>query len=163
MNTRRVLVVVGLVLLVTPPAVRAAGPLQYFTVTPCRIVDTRDPVGPHGGPALSSGSTRNFAAWGSNAPACGIPASINVRAVTVNATIVTPTNCGFLILWPRAGGSNPPPPTANINFNAGEQAIANGAVVGLGQFSDFQFSAQVGICGGTGTAHLIVDITGYYQ
>jgi hypothetical protein len=163
MNTRRALVVVGLVLALTTPASRAAGPLQYYTVTPCRIVDTRGAIGPHGAPALSSGSTRNFAAWGSNAAACGIPASINVRAVTVNATIVLPSNCGHLILWPRASGSNPPPLTSNINFNAGEQAIGNGAVVGLGQFSDFQFSAQVAICGGTGTADLVMDITGYYQ
>ena len=163
MNVRRTFIVLGLALALATPAGRAAGPLQYFTVTPCRLLDTRDPVGPTGGPALSSGSTRNFAAWGSNARACGIPASVNVRAITVNAAIIAPTNCGHFILWPRASGSNPPPATSNINFNAGEPAIANGAVVGLGQFSDFQFSAQVGICGGTGTAHLVVDITGYYQ
>jgi hypothetical protein len=163
MNTRRALVVVGLALAFATPTSRAAGPLQYFTVTPCRLLDTRDAIGPTGGPALSSGSTRNFAAWGSNSRTCGIPASVNVRAITVNATIVSPTTCGHLIIWQRASDPNPPPGTSNINFNAGELAIANGAVVGLGQFSDFQFSAQIGLCGGTGTAHLVVDITGYYQ
>ena len=162
MNVRRIAVLTSLSLFALTPRSSAVGPLQYFTVAPCRLVDTRGPIGPTGGPALSHGSTRNFAAYGSNSNTqCGIPST--AKAATLNLTIVTPSNCGFLIVWQRTATPNNPPLVSNINFNAGEAALANGAVVGLGAFSDYQFSAQVGICTGTGTAHLVVDVTGYYQ
>ena len=38
----------------------AAGPFQFFSVTPCRLVDTRGPVGVTGGPALAGNVTRSF-------------------------------------------------------------------------------------------------------
>jgi hypothetical protein len=162
MSVRRIAILATLGLLALAPRSPAVGPLQYFTVAPCRLLDTRGPIGPTGGPALSSSATRNFAAYGSNSNVqCGIPTT--AKAATMNITVVSPSNCGVLIVWQRAAAPNPPPLVSNINFNAGETAIANGAVVGLGQFSDYQFSAQVGICTGTGTAHLIADITGYYQ
>ena len=162
MNVRRIALLTSLGLFALTPRSPAFGPLQYFTVAPCRLVDTRGPIGPTGGPALSSGSTRNFAAHGNNSNMlCGIPPS--AMAASVNLTIVTPTNCGYLTVWQRTASPNNPPLASNINFNAGEVAIANGAVVGLGAFSDYQFSAQVGICTGAGTANLLVDITGYYQ
>ena len=30
----------------------------FYTVTPCRLVDTRNPTGPYGGPSLSANSDR---------------------------------------------------------------------------------------------------------
>ncbi|MGH9367048.1 MAG: S8 family peptidase, partial [Thermoanaerobaculia bacterium] len=45
------------------------GPKSFYTVTPCRAVDTRNASGPLGGPALSAGGTRTFALAGQ----CGIP------------------------------------------------------------------------------------------
>src|SRR5262245_3083791 len=43
-------------------------PSQYFTVTPCRLIDTRNPAGPYGGPALTAGVNRTFTVTGQ----CGI-------------------------------------------------------------------------------------------
>ena len=37
-------------------------PARFYTVTPCRIVDTRDPVGTFGGPSLAAMTTRDEAA-----------------------------------------------------------------------------------------------------
>ena len=41
-----------------PPA---AGGLNYYTVAPCRIADTRNAIGPFGGPAMNAGASRTFA------------------------------------------------------------------------------------------------------
>ena len=43
-----------------PDAARAAGPFQFHSLTPCRIVDTRNPNGPKGGPALQSNGAAGF-------------------------------------------------------------------------------------------------------
>jgi hypothetical protein len=36
------------------------GPIQFHTVTPCRVADTREPPGPSGGPPLFGGGFREF-------------------------------------------------------------------------------------------------------
>ena len=40
----------------TPPT-----PLQFVSTTPCRVVDTRNPDGPFGGPPIQGGTYRSFA------------------------------------------------------------------------------------------------------
>src|SRR5258708_6246610 len=44
--------------------------LRFVPVTPCRVADTRNPVGPFGGPFLSSQTFRDFGIPNS---ACNIP------------------------------------------------------------------------------------------
>ena len=41
----------------TPPA---SGTLQFYPMTPCRVVDTRGANGPLGGPRLATDGTRDF-------------------------------------------------------------------------------------------------------
>ena len=41
----------------TPPA---SGTLQFYPMTPCRVVDTRSANGPLGGPRLATNGTRDF-------------------------------------------------------------------------------------------------------
>ena len=53
---------------------------SFFTVTPCRLADTRNPPGPFGAPALSNGVVRTFTVGGN----CGVPAAAS--AVSVNLT-----------------------------------------------------------------------------
>ena len=48
-------------------AARAVGPLQFYSVTPCRLADTRGANGVNGGPVLSHGAVRSFAVY--SAPA----------------------------------------------------------------------------------------------
>lgn len=52
-------------------------PMQYVPVTPCRVVDTRNPDGPFGGPPLQGGTQRSFAIPSGN---CNIPERGVVRA-----------------------------------------------------------------------------------
>lgn len=144
----------------------AIGPLQFYSVTPCRLLDTRGPIGVDGGPAVSNGETRSFAVYGSNARACGIPSDGTVRAVSINVTVSYPSYYGHLTVWPY----NTPLPTlqgggtiSTINFDGAEPAIANGAIVPLTVDPFFQISVRPTLGGAGGNLQLIIDITGYFK
>lgn len=135
-------------------ALAQSGPYQYYAVTPCRLIDTRNPNGPTGGPALPGTGTRNFPIW--NTSGCGIPAT--AKAVTINLAVVGPTGAGNLRLWPYGITM---PLVATINFNANEPAIANGAIVPLGTDATYQMSAYLATGVGT-NANIVIDVTGYF-
>jgi hypothetical protein len=126
--------------LVTPPA-------QYHTITPCRLLDTRNPPGPFGGPGLTAGVNRTFTVAGS----CGIPA--DATAVFLNATIVSPTNTGNLRIFPTGGAV----PLASANNFAAGQIRGNNGVYTLDALGRFDVRLQP-----AGTAHLVVDVAGYF-
>ena len=135
------------------------GPLQFYSVTPCRLVDTREVNGPHGGPAIVIGTYRAFPIFGQYANQCGIPNT--AKAVSINAAIVGPSANGYITIW---ANNAPWPGTSNINFSAGEPALANGAIVKLtyppSDLVDPNY--QVLVTAGA-NLHLIIDITGYFQ
>jgi hypothetical protein len=139
-------------------AAKAAGPLQFYSVTPCRLLDTRDPVGVTGGPAVANQATRSFAVYGANARNCGIDSQ--AQAVSLNVTVASPTYFGHLTIWPY---NTTKPLVSTLNFNGGEPAIANGAIVPLTVNPSFQISASPFLGGTGGAVHLIVDITGYFK
>jgi hypothetical protein len=142
----------------TVSAASAAGPFQFHSVTPCRLADTRDPAGLTGGPALQSNVVRNLAVYGANARPCGI--STSAKAVALNVTVVTPSNFGYLTAYPY---NTLRPIVSTINFNPGEPALANGAIVPLTTDSSFQLAIYPFLSGGSGSVHLVLDITGYFQ
>ena len=144
---------VGAGLAVIASAASAAGPYQFYSVTPCRIVDTRNATGVSGGPALSGQGTRSFPVTG----LCGVPAT--AQAAVLNVVVVGPTGGGHLRIWPF---NTTMPLVATINFDPLEPAIANGAIVPLGSDPSLQISTFLGSGSGT-TAHLVIDITGYFQ
>jgi hypothetical protein len=141
------------VAMLTAAVAEAAGPFQFFSLTPCRIVDTRGPIGVTGGPVLTAGAPRNFPIAGQ----CGVPSS--ARAATLNVTMVGPTQDGFLSIWPY---NTPMPTVSTINAAAGEPAIANGAIVPLTTDPSFHVSVVYGTAV-PGTSHVIIDVTGYFQ
>ena len=59
-------------------------PIEWVSLTPCRLVDTRRPNGPFGGPPLAPGIPRSFAI--PNDPNCSIPAT--ALAYSLNVTVV---------------------------------------------------------------------------
>lgn len=123
-----------------------ASPGSYFTVPPCRLVDTRT----GGGGVLSSGIPRNIAI----AAHCGVP--LTAVAIAGNVTAIEPTGGGFFSLYP--GGASPPA-TTTINFGAG-QTRANNAILALGPDGTVTVSPLVS---GGGQAHLVIDVTGYFE
>ena len=121
---------------------------NFFTVTPCRLVDTRQPAGPFGGPALTCGADRTFVVAG----ACGVPAG--AKAISVNATVTTTSGSGNLRLF--AAGA-PAPTVSALNWSAG-QTRGNNGIVRLS--ASGHFSAR---CAPSGTTHFILDVNGYFQ
>jgi glucose/arabinose dehydrogenase/PKD repeat protein len=125
------------------------GPQDFFTLAPCRVLDTRDPNGPLGGPALAAGAERAFDVRA----ACGIPAG--ARAIAVNLTVTGASAPGHLRLW--ATGELPPV-SSTINFAAGSTR-ANSAVLRLGTNGSFSVFCATA----SGSAHLVVDVAGYFE
>ena len=125
-------------------------PYDFFSLTPCRLLDTRNPDGPSGGPALQNGVTRNFPAAG----LCGVPAT--AKALAVNATVISPGGSGFLKTYPTGCLV---PATSTLNFGTG-QTRANNAVLALG--TGGQVAVLPSVTGG-GTAHLALDVVGYFE
>ena len=125
------------------------GPEGFFTLAPCRLVDTRNPAGPRGGPVLTAGQTRGFTVSG----ACFIPAT--ARALVVNVAVVAPTGPGHLRLF---SADELRPLTSVVNFAAG-QTRASHAIVRLGAAGDLSV-----FCGMTsGSVHLVLDVAGYFE
>ncbi|HEV7516835.1 MAG TPA: hypothetical protein VGR07_11085 [Thermoanaerobaculia bacterium] len=134
-----------------PPVATAAGPLQLYTVPPCRLLDTRNPSGPAGGPALPPGGQRVLTVTSR----CGIPAA--ARAVAVNVTVVAPPQAGHIRFFP---GNAQAPNAAALNFGAG-QTRTNNAILMLASSGTGTLAVQSFTSGGF--LHLVLDVTGYFQ
>jgi hypothetical protein len=130
----------------TPPGAAA----KFYTVTPCRMIDTRNATGAYGGPALVASASRTFLAAGQ----CGIPSS--ATAVSVNVTATATTAPGYFALYP---GNGFPFGTSVLSFG-GNQTIASGAILelatdGTGTFGIFN--------GSSGSAQFLLDVNGYFK
>lgn len=119
-----------------------------YNVTPCRVIDTRWPNGPYGGPALPATSTRVIQMTG----VCGIPSG--AKSVVANVTAVGPTVDGMLALFPTGISW---PGTSNISYRTGKTRAANSILTlsGAGQVTIYN--------GGTAAQHFLIDVTGYFQ
>jgi hypothetical protein len=131
----------------TPPPTA----IKFFTVTPCRIVDTRNANGPLGGPELASGTPRGFVLTGS----CGIPTS--AKAISVNVTITQPGAGGDLRLYNADLTS--PPIVSTINFQTADTR-ANNAVLQLPGSGSGTIDVKLDSAAGV---HFILDVNGYFQ
>ncbi len=116
--------------------------LRFHTITPCRLLDTREtPPPPSDQPLHLLVHNR-----------CGIPDW--ARAIAANVTVI-PSAAGHLTAY-----SGPFAPfTSTINFTAGKTR-ANNAVLPLSDQGYVTFEAAVS---GGGTVHLLVDVSGYFE
>jgi hypothetical protein len=119
---------------------------SFFTLTPCRVLDTRDPVGPFGGPALSAGVVRTYTVI----EQCNVPA--DARSLAVNVTVTQPAASGHVIVFP---GNTTPPNASTLNYRAG-QTRANNAIIPLGS------GGKVSVVSAAST-HFILDVNGYFK
>jgi hypothetical protein len=136
---------------VTPTNTPTGSPTgtSFFTVSPCRLADTRDPDGPSGGPALSANTIRTFPV----ANLCGIP--LSAKAVAVNLAVFQPSDAGDLRVYPAGGVALL---ASAINFRAGI-VRANNAIIKLG--AGGQISVQCDMP--SGSTHFFLDVYGYFQ
>ena len=142
-------VLLGSMILTAAPAILADGPFQFYSVIPCRLVDTRAAGG-----SIAAGEIRNFQIVG----LCGIPTTAKMAAL--NFTVVGPAAEGHLKAYPY----NPADPSAvptisTVNWTAGETAIGNGSVVSLTGSTRYNISVQAA----GARLDLVIDVTGYIQ
>ena len=127
-----------------------SGSTTFIALAPCRLVDTRNPAGPFGGPAYAASETRNYAI--PSGPCAGIPTA---AAYSLNFTIVnydtSAGSGGFVTAFP-SGGTRPF--VSTVNFGNGWNAVANAAVVPANGGSISVFSSAL--------TNLIVDVNGYF-
>src|SRR5206468_2495338 len=103
----------------------ASGPASgglTATVTPARILDTRNGTGGVNG-AVGGAQSISVQATGVG----GIPAT-GVSAVVLNVTVVTPTSGGYLTVYPAGAAL---PLASNLNF-AATQTVPNLVVAKVG-------------------------------
>lgn len=157
--SREALWVVAVAILALPSFALASD--SYVELSPpCRIVDTR-PGGIQPG-IVASSTSRDFQITGAvPGSTCAIPNT--ARAVSLNLTVVGPTQGGFVSLFPSNAAF---PGVSTINFQAGEPALANGALVALkfagGVAVEPSLRGVYGIASGSATTHLLIDVTGYF-
>jgi hypothetical protein len=126
-----------------PLAISASSPLFFYTITPCRVVDTRPSA------ALLAGQARSFPVAGF----CGIPSG--ARAVAANVTATGANSDGDVQMHPAG---EPLPTASNVSFRAAQTRAAF-AVLGLGAGGAVE---AVGALSPGAGVHLVVDVTGYY-
>jgi hypothetical protein len=120
-------------------------PTSYYTVPPCRAVDTRAGQTP----ALAPSERRVWTITNQ----CGVPAG--AKAVAFNVTVTGPSANGHIRLAPGNGLTE----SSAINFGPG-QTRANNAVVMLATDDTGGVAASNR---STGPVNLILDVSGYFQ
>jgi hypothetical protein len=118
-------------------------PLDFFTVTPCRVVDTRS------GAPVAAGFDRTFVMVGGT---CAVPAT--AKAVSLNVAVTDATAGGNVRLFPTGAAV---PVISTINYSAG-QTRTNNVVVSLSALGEL--TAR---CAPIGSTHLILDVNGYFE
>lgn len=122
----------------------------YYTLTPCRVLDTRLAVGPLGGPPLAGFELRRFPFAGS----CGIPA--DAVAVAANVSVVNATTAGALRVY---RGDISTPNTTYLPISPGKIRSNNG-IVALGADAQQLVAIQQD---GSGSVDVIFDVSGYFK
>jgi hypothetical protein len=124
--------------------------LSFYSLSPCRIVDTRagqGKTGFFGPPFMAGGASRSFPVKSST---CTIPAAATMYSL--NITVLPRTGVlGFLTIW---GTGNPFPSVSTLNSITGI-VVANAAIVQGG--TSGAVSVYV-----TDDTDLIVDVNGYF-
>lgn len=170
-HVTRLLVVLGLAAsAVAIPVVSTSAPVhaadtlgaggEFHPLTPARIFDSRpglaiNDVAPLGAKPLQAPEPATFDidVLGLG----GIPLeSANVLAVVVNVTVTEPQANGYLEAYGK--GARPADRTSIINF-VPNQTIPNVAIVRPGLDGD----VTIGLFGQSGTAHVIVDVFGWFS
>jgi DNA-binding beta-propeller fold protein YncE len=122
----------------------ASNTYQFYPLTPCRIVDTRN--GQDQG-MLKAGVERDYSIPGN----CAVPS--NATAYSFNVTVL-PSAGGldYLTVWPKG---EPQPTVSTLNDNTGT-VVANAAIVPAGGQNATAFYAH------NNSTNLLVDVDGYF-
>ena len=120
------------------------GGLSLYPTVPCRVLDTRPPLGNGAFSGVLNPPVDVLAS------PCGVPSQS--QAYVFNATVVPLGSLGYLTFWPD-GGSQPYVATLNAYDGA---VTSNMAIVPSGNFG------KVDAYAGYGTTNLVIDISSYF-
>ncbi len=120
-----------------PPA---TGGANFYTLAPCRVIDTRNPAGssPFSGTLLIDVKDSG----------CGAPST--AQAYALNATVVPPGTLDYLTLWPNGQSI---PVVSTLNADPGT-VTSNMALLPTADGSVNAYATQA--------TYLILDIAGYF-
>ncbi|HOL73413.1 MAG TPA: SBBP repeat-containing protein [Bryobacteraceae bacterium] len=127
------------------PEVEVRG-ARFVPITPCRVLDTRNPAGPFGGPAFKGGDTRSFEI---PAGGCGIPPT--AIAYAANLAVVPHGKLGFVTIWPTG---KPLPVASTLNSFDG-RVKANAVLIPAGTAGAVSIYAS-------DPTDVFLDINGYF-
>ena len=122
---------------------------SFFTLPPCRLVDTRQA---QHAPALVSSEIRQLDLTGP----CGIPN--DAVALSLNVTVADPSAQGNLSFTPGGAAFTQ---TSTINFTRGSNR-ANNAILQLAPNGSGILAVRAFVSDG-GPVHLILDVNGYFK
>ena len=136
-------VIVDVVGYYTGPSASLSSSGLFVSEQPTRLVDTREPYGPSGGPRLWAGGAREFALD----DLTGGP----VSAVAANVTVTDTEDAGYVEVYP-AGTSRPA--TSTLNYDRPGRTVANLAMTGVSERGITVFALDA--------TELVVDVTGWF-
>lgn len=122
-------------------------PLDFYTLAPCRILDTRTDGGP-----LVPGQPRPIVVAGK----CGVP--LDAGAVSLNVTAITPSSNGDISLYP---GDTVLPSATALSF-APDTNRANNAIIALASNGTGTITGYSLLESG-GQVEIVVDVNGYFK
>jgi hypothetical protein len=123
-------------------------PAGFFTVEPCRVMDTRE-----WGGRLRHGESVSLDSYVLGL--CGVPAAAS--AVVLNVTAAEPSGAGHLSMYVD---DVPPPAASLLNFTAGATRANNAVVQMPTSLSQIVLRA---VLVGEATVDVVVDVSGYFQ
>jgi len=126
--------------------------LAFFTLPPCRVVDTRYAGGSLGPPSMVAWNLRFFPILTSS---CNIPTTAQAYSLNYTAVPKFGVPIGFLSTWPTtAPDAMPVPWVSTLNVPTGA-VTANAAIVPAGQNGAISVLA-------TSNSDILIDINGYF-
>lgn len=122
------------------------GVSDFYAVTPCRLMDTRQSH------PVQSGQPRSFLAIGH----CGIP--VTAKALALNVTAINPGGHGSMTLYP----ANLSVPVASaLVFGPGGTRASN-AIIRLSTDGEGRIGVAATV-GGNGLVDVALDVSGYFE
>ena len=122
---------------------------SFYTLVPCRAVDTRQPPGSFGGPPVAVDRDRSFRLAGR----CGVPRT--ARSISLNVTVLGASASGQLTIF---SGEGEPPMASAISYRPGLIRTNNG-IFPLGPGATLEVYCRQN----SGGVHLLLDVNGYFE
>jgi len=150
---KKFLTICAAMIMLTTPVEVYADSLNYATVAPCRIIDTRISKG--GAGPIRGGTQRDILV----ADLCNVPFG-PAKAIMINVLAVNVTGPGYLTVF-AYGAEKPLISVLNYSSVSGLDAISNGVIIPICDNETQSCGRDLSIYAYT-TTDVVVDVMGYF-